>query len=159
MGVAMSTCEKNILPKLSRIASTAVLILFAGIANAAPQDPKESTGYVPPFTPKEVYGSQEIATFVREARKSDPDFCHTAGDAEKAIDLYTKAIEAQPDAPLNAMLTNRIAQLYAFHRSKTFPPNPEKAANWWHKCIASSDSKQLIWMQAHMGMAAALVIV
>jgi tetratricopeptide (TPR) repeat protein len=78
-------------------------------------------------------------------------------DRDKAIAFYRQAIEAQPGAELNAALADRIAQLYAFFedREQGVRPEPDKAAEWWKRCLGLTDPTQLLWAQAQMGLASA----
>lgn len=104
---------------------------------------------------KEIYETPEAAQAVKEARSFDPMYCpQDSRDRDKAAELYAKAIEFQPGARINAMLADRIAQLYAFYedRDKKVKPDLAKAAQWWSRCIEASSPRQLVWAQAHMGL-------
>jgi len=105
---------------------------------------------------KEIYETPEAAQAVKEARSFDPKYCpQDSRDRDKAAELYAKAIELQPGARINAMLADRIAQLYAFYedRDKKVKPDPAKAARWWQRCTQESSPRQLVWAQANMGLA------
>lgn len=108
----------------------------------------------------EIYGTQEAADLVAEARKFDPMFCpREQADRDKAATLYQKAIAAQPGAKLNAPLADRVAQLYAFYedKEKKVSPNRSTANQWWNRCIDSTSPNQLLWAQAQMGLASMAV--
>jgi hypothetical protein len=110
---------------------------------------------------KEIYGTQEAADLVAQARKLDPMYCQKDQvDRDKAALLYERAIAAQPGAKINAPLANRIAQLYAFYedREKKVTPIRSKAVQWWNRCAESTSPKQLLWAEAQMGMASTAVI-
>lgn len=104
----------------------------------------------------EIYGSQQAADLVAEARQFDPMFCPRGqADRDKAALLYEKAMAAQPGAKLNAPLADRVAQLYAFYadREKKVSPIRGKAAYWWCRCVEITSPRQLLWAQAQMGLA------
>jgi len=110
---------------------------------------------------KEIYGTQEAADLVAEARKFDPMFCpREQADRDQAALLYEKAIAAQPGAKLNAPLANRIAQMYAFYenKEKTVRPIRSKARLWWNRCADYTNPQQLLWAQAQMGLASMAAI-
>jgi tetratricopeptide (TPR) repeat protein len=102
--------------------------------------------------------SQEL---VRKARQFDPLYCRPEmRDRDQAVSLYQQAIEAQPGANLNAAIADRIAQLYAFYANKEqgVSPDPIRAAEWWERCLQSTDSTQLLYAQAHAGLASSAVM-
>ena len=108
-----------------------------------------------------IFESQAAAELVRQARKFDPMYSFPKQrDRDAAIELYEQAIEAQPGAKLNAMLANRIAQLYGFHLDpeRGVIPDPAKAILWWKQCLKFSDRSQLLWAQAQNGIASASVV-
>ena len=103
----------------------------------------------------DIYGTQEAADLVSEARKFDPMTCPRGkADRDQAALLYEKAIAAQPGAKLNAPLANRIAQMYAFYANKerTVRPIHSKARLWWERCADFTNPQQLLWGQAQMGL-------
>ncbi|MGC1272603.1 MAG: hypothetical protein WBC44_02760 [Planctomycetaceae bacterium] len=103
-----------------------------------------------------IYANATAEDLVRQARHYDPMFTRQEQhDRDKAVGLYKQAIEAQPGAKVNAALANRIAQLYAFYenRKKGIRPDPDQAAMWWKRCLESTDTTQLLWAQAQMGLA------
>jgi hypothetical protein len=109
----------------------------------------------------EIYGTEEAASLVAQARAFDPMYCsRDKANRDQAVVLYEEAIAAQPGAKLNAPLTNRIAQLYAFYedKEKKIRPDRSKASMWWNQCLTATSSKQLLWAQAHMGLASAGVV-
>lgn len=108
-----------------------------------------------------VYGTLKAQDLVLQARQFDPEYVADGRrDRDKAIDLYAKSIDAQPGAVLNAVLANRIAQMYAFFedRKSGVRAEPAKAAEWWEKCLGYSDRTQLLWAQAQMGLASSGVM-
>ena len=150
--------------RLGRIAIAAHLaiggLLFAQIALAQSRPPgssaSEPTAEAPRGDDDWLYGSVAAEGFVREARQYDPQCCpRSQRDREQAVQFYRQAIEAQPGARLNAVLANRIAQLYATYedREKGHHPEPDKAIHWWTECLRDTDSTQLLWSQAQMGLA------
>lgn len=103
----------------------------------------------------EIYGNANAKRLVEEARKFDPMFClEDQRDRDKAVLLYQQAIDAQPGAKINAMLANRVAQLYAFYadRKKNVTPVRSNARKWWKRCLESTNPRQLLWAQAQMGL-------
>ena len=108
-----------------------------------------------------IFGNEQAANLVKQARIHDPNWAKQENrDIRKAIALYEKAIAAQPGAKINAMIANRIGQLYGFTEDPTrgVKPDPAKAAQWWARTIEYSESTQLIWAQAHIGSASAGVM-
>jgi tetratricopeptide (TPR) repeat protein len=108
----------------------------------------------------EIFGSKEAADMVRQARTYDPMYAKTGVDRGKAIELYEKAISLQPDAPMNACLANRIAQLYAipYDPKRGTRPDRAKAVEWWRRCTEYSNPCQLLWAQAHMGIGCTMLL-
>jgi tetratricopeptide (TPR) repeat protein len=108
----------------------------------------------------EIYGTQEAADLVAEARRFDPMFCpREQADRGEAVRLYEQAMAAQPEAKLNGPLADRIAQLYAFYedKEKEVRPNRGEATQWWQRCLETTDQNQLLWAQAQMGLASLAV--
>jgi hypothetical protein len=101
-----------------------------------------------------VFGNAIAKDLVEQARTNDPADARENRDREKATALYELAIESQPNAKLNAVLANRIAQMYAFYEDPELNAKPDLkiAIKWWRRCITLTDSTQLLWGQAHMGM-------
>lgn len=102
---------------------------------------------------KEIFGNPEAAEMVQQARKFDPSYSRES-DLSKAIELYEKAIELQPGAKINAILSSRIAQIYAY---TTWPGMERrtrwaKATVWWRRCIQETNPRQILWAQAQMGL-------
>jgi len=109
----------------------------------------------------EICDNQEAADAVMKARSFDPMTAQQANrDRDKAVFWYEKAISLQPGAKINALLANRIAQMYAtyMNREKGVRPVPTKAAEWFTRCIEMTNPKQLLWGQAHIGLASAGVM-
>lgn len=120
-------------------------------ASLGPIAPPTSPGVSPL-----IYGSPAAEKLVHQARQFDPLYCpREQSDRKRAVDLYRQAMEAQPGAKLNAVLANRIAQLYATYqnREKGVRFNPVKAVFWWNRCLELTDRTQLLWAQAQMGLA------
>jgi hypothetical protein len=110
---------------------------------------------------KEIFGTREAADLVAEARKHDPMYCpRQQADRDKAVLLYEQAMAAQPGAKINAVLADRVAQLYAFYEDKDTKTRPirSKANQWWNRCLESTKPSQLLWAQAQMGLASMAVI-
>jgi len=108
-----------------------------------------------------IYGSEFAERLVQEARSFDPQSSlPPRRDRDLAISLYQQAIEAQPGAKVNAVLANRIAQLYNTFADKArgVYPRPDKAAEWWRRCLEFTDPTQLLWSQAQMGLASTTVM-
>jgi tetratricopeptide (TPR) repeat protein len=108
-----------------------------------------------------LYESDEAQQLVMQARTSDPLYCPIAqSDRSSAIRCYEAAIKAQPGAPANAAIANRIAQLLAFSANPAIglKPDPVKAAQWWDECRLHTDSTQLLWAQSLMGSASTQVM-
>jgi hypothetical protein len=134
-----------------------------------PVEQAPTIGKVIPDSPKQhpISGSEEIYDNVKAfelvlaARKVDPLYCAEKDrDRDMAANLYEQAIGAQPGAKINAQLANRIAQMYAFFedRPKNVRPIPERAHQWWTRCLELTNSRQLIWSQAQMGLASVSMI-
>lgn len=102
----------------------------------------------------EIYDNANAHAFVMAAHKHDPNHGGVY-DRERAAHEYEQAILAQPGAKLNATLANRIAQMYAFNLDpaqgikRDFP----RAVEWWKKAAEFSEPTQILWVEAHMGMA------
>ena len=75
--------------------------------------------------------------------------------------LYEKAMALQPGAKINAVVANRIAQLYGYYgdRRRGIRPDYAKALQWWSRCIEETDPKQILWAEAHMGLGCMRVLV
>ncbi|NQT53074.1 hypothetical protein HQ576_13535 [bacterium] len=109
----------------------------------------------------EIFGNKEAAEMVMQARRFDPGRAGPANaDREKAVALYEQAMALQPGAPMNAALANRIAQLYGYYgnRRRGIWPDNAKALHWWTRCIALTNSKQILWGEAQMGLGCMRVI-
>lgn len=137
------------LPGLGALAVMAISVLSLG-AESRP------AGSVAVGPDKEIFGTAEAADLVAKARQFDPMFCQAGqADREKAVGLYEQAIAAQPGAKINAPLADRVAQLYAFYedKAKNIRPVQDQARQWWNRSIEATSPKQLLWAQAHMGLA------
>lgn len=129
-----------------------VLGLVAGIAAAGA---KKSCCRRSTFRRQELFADVHSQQLVQEARSYDPNFTRREqAHRDKAIALYEQAIAAQPQAPLSAHLARRIAELYAYYedKAKGFRAEPAKAVPWWRRAIELSNPRQLLWVQAHMGL-------
>ncbi|MCL2701013.1 MAG: hypothetical protein FWE88_04900 [Phycisphaerae bacterium] len=93
-----------------------------------------------------IYDTQEAYDLVMQARKCD----NTSGnfDREKAVELYEKAIAAQPGAKINAELANRIGGMYSFNT----PTDRDKGRQWWKRALELASPGQLLWAQIQMGL-------
>lgn len=133
------------------------LLLPAALEGAAGAD-----GAEPIIGPGEyLYGTQEAADLVAEARTYDPLYCTTGKpDRDRAALLYEQAIAAQPGAAVNAPLANRIAQMYAYYGDPQagIQPVPEKAVEWWRRCAELTSADQVLWGQAYVGLASTGVV-
>ncbi len=110
---------------------------------------------------EEIFGNEAAARKVVEARTYDPMSCpEDRRNRDNAISLYIEAIALQPNAPINAALANRIAQMYASYLDpKTgVEPDPAKAAEWWERAATMADRRNLLWAQLQMGLASAHVM-
>jgi hypothetical protein len=108
----------------------------------------------------DCYLTEDAAKLARQARGFDPMFCTQSNrDRDRATALYAAAIAAQPGAKVNAKLANRIAQLYAFYEDAPLKIKPDtaRARQWWQQCVQLSDRKQLLWAEAHMGLAGSAI--
>ncbi len=130
-------------------------------AEQSPFGEQQSSSDYPPLTfpggvgDQWVYGNATAKALVEQARRYDPmDAKHDDHDREQAVELYEAAIESQPGAKLNAVLANRIAQMYGFYADPAInaEPIPTLAHKWWKKCVELTEPTQLLWGQAHMGM-------
>ena len=140
-----STCSRpNSLSALALYAITACLVL-ASLASRAQAE------YI---VGDDIFGNKEAADLVLEARKYDHIIGGKEANRDMAVELYEKAIEAQPGAPMNAELANRIAQHYAFIKddSKGITPHSGKAAKWFEKAASLSDPTSFLWGPIHMGL-------
>lgn len=106
----------------------------------------------------EILGGKEAADLILQARSFDPNFARSEkADRDQAAAFYERAIAIQPGAKINAVLADRVAQIYAFYedRKKGIRPDPAKAVSWWGRCIEMTTPRQLLWGQAYMGMGCA----
>lgn len=104
----------------------------------------------------DVYANETAKQLVEEARKHDPLYCRPdQRDRDKAVLLYKQAMDAQPGAKCNAVIANRIAQLYAFYedKEKKVFPIPSQAGQWWTRCLELTSPNQSLWAEAQMGLA------
>jgi len=109
----------------------------------------------------EIYENRTAEDTVRKARSFDPFYAARGReDRDKAIALYEEAIALQPGARINAVLADRIAELYAFYecRERGIRPDRAKAASWWERCIELTDPSQRMWAEAHMGLGGSLLL-
>jgi hypothetical protein len=108
----------------------------------------------------EGHEKSEAAEKVAEARRLRQSLGEEFADREKVVGLYKAAIDLQPEAKINMRLCDEVAQVYAFttDREGRFKPDPAKAAEWWRRCIRLSDTSQLVWSQARMGLASMAVM-
>lgn len=109
----------------------------------------------------EIFGSEAAAQMVMQARGFDPRSAGPANaDRDKAVALYEKAMALQPGAKINALLANRIAELYGYYgnRQKGIYPDHAKALQWWTRCLEETNNKQILWAEAHMGIACMRVL-
>ncbi len=108
-----------------------------------------------------IFGNKQAAELFKQARFHDPNWCKQENrDIRRTIAFYEQVIAAQPGAKINAMIANRIGQLYGFtsNPKKGVKTDQVKAAQWWARTIEYSEPTQLIWAQAHIGSASAGVI-
>ena len=136
----------------------ALAIIASPVAVCAAESPQKPIAVGPD---DEIYGSQEAADLVAQARNYDPMYCpREQADRDRAARLYEQAMAAQPGASINAPLADRLAQLYAFYedKQKKVSPARSKASQWWGRCLELTTSKQLLWAQAQMGLASMAVI-
>ena len=109
----------------------------------------------------EIFDNEKAVELVKKARSLDPMFCSIPQRSpHQAAEIYAQAISAQSNAAINAQLANRIAQIYAFYedRQSKIVPDPATAAKWWWNCVAMSNPRQLLWMQAQMGLGSVAAI-
>lgn len=114
-----------------------------------------------PSRSDEIFGTDEAAKTILQARGFDPLFSgRENADREKAAALYQKAIALQPEAKINAVLANRIAELYGWYGdpAKGIRPNCAVASEWWTRCIEATNRRQILWAQAHMGRGCTKVV-
>ncbi len=106
----------------------------------------------------EIFATAEAAQAAQDARRCDP-LCMTAetADRDKAVAGYTRAIELQPGARINAALAARVAELYAYGQEgpNAVRPAIAKAREWWQRTIQLSRPTQLLWTKAQMGLGSA----
>ena len=102
---------------------------------------------------KEIFANPEAADMVRQARSFDPARSRP-GNCQKAIECYEKAIALQPGAKINAVLCNRIAELYAYAGAGGFgwTERRAKAIAWWRRCVELTNPHQSVWIKAQMGL-------
>lgn len=115
----------------------------------------------PPSVDGWIYHNAQAMQLVKEARKFDPLYCPAGQqDRDAAIERYIAAIDSQSGAPSNAVLADRIAQMYAFieDREKGVVPDPAEAAVWWQRCAEMASSDKLLWAQSKMGMSSSNVM-
>jgi hypothetical protein len=61
---------------------------------------------------------------------------------------------------MNAVLANRIAQLYGYYGSRRgIRPDNATALEWWTRCIALTNPKQILWGEAQTGLACMRLLV
>lgn len=111
---------------------------------------------------REIFGNKGAADMVMKARSFDPRFVGSAkADRDRAVAMYEKAMTLQPGAKINAVLTNRIGELYGYYgdRRRGIRPDYAKALQWWTRCIDETNSKQILWAEAHMGLGCMRVLV
>lgn len=109
----------------------------------------------------EIFTSEKAARHVQEARQFDPMFCPPdQRDRDRAVEFYRAAIAEAPDAAISAKIADRIAQLYAFYEDpdQGVLPDPDTARSYWRATIDKTDTSQLLWSQAQMGLASAAVM-
>lgn len=103
----------------------------------------------------EMFGNAEAANTVAQARSFDPMFVPLEkADRDRAAELYEKTMALQPGARVNAVLANRVAQLYAYYRDpkRGIAPVPARAIHWWKRCSEEATPAQLLWGEAQMGV-------
>ena len=103
----------------------------------------------------QVFENREAAQLVLEGRQCDPGSCPEENrDRDKAALLYERAIAAQPGAAINALLAQRIAELYSYYedRQKRTYPNLQTAQSWWQHSIALAKPTEFVWVQDQMGL-------
>jgi tetratricopeptide (TPR) repeat protein len=108
-----------------------------------------------------VFPSKQAVEYVQTARQFDPMYCPPAQrDRDRAIEFYKLAIAADPAASVGAKLMERIAQLYSFYYEPGGPvrPEPALATSYWRAVIDRTNHTDLLWAQAHMGLASASVM-
>ena len=139
------------------LASLGLLLLLAvtGLAQSGSLQAKVLVG-----SAGEVYENAAAERLVKEAKKFDPMYCpQEQRDRDKAALLYKQAIDAQPGAKYNAVLADRVAQLYTTEdKKKKVAPLPDKAVQWWVRCLELTSPKQLLWVQVKMSLARTAVI-
>jgi len=147
------------------VVSATALPLLVALDCAAQQAPIEPAGLqqakVIVGENGEFFGNARAERLVQEAKKSDPMFCpQEQRDRDKAALLYEQAIDAQPGAKYNAVLADRVAQMYATYedKKKNVVPVPDRAIQWWNRCLELTNPKQLLWAQAQMGLASTAII-
>lgn len=155
------------LPSARLITAIASLFLVAGhVVAAVPRIaespfPKEPPSNLILDKDKNIYDNQKAFDLVMQARTFDPQSARQENrNRDRAIDLYREAIAAQPGAKVNAALSNRIAQMYAFLLAPAagVKPNEELAKAWYLQCLEFSDDRQLIWVQAQSGLVSLALI-
>ena len=138
-----------------RMHRTARFILLAALAIACGANAGEVA------VRDEIFGNREAAEMVLKARACDPAFARSgSANREQAVSLYEQAMALQPGAKINAALAARIASLYAYYENDAEDAHPvlPEAARWWKRCTRETDRKQLLWGQAHVGLACALFL-
>ncbi len=108
-----------------------------------------------------IHRTKAAADLVDQARQCDPLYGpRDKVDRSKAVDLYVKAIAAQPGADVNAALANRVGQMLAFNSdpAKGIRTEPGKAGLWWKRCAELAPPRDLLAGQAHMGVGSAVMM-
>ena len=73
-------------------------------------------------------------------------------DVPKVMDLYAKAIEAQPGSPFNAPLAFDLVNFYGsyFDDEKGIAPDTEKTLYWSRRCAEYSSPNEFLWAQSQI---------
>ncbi len=146
---------------------TLVLLLAAVAASAAAQEKRPAADPPAPGAPvvrkmfghDMIFANAQAADLAAKGMACDRNYSPN-GDYRKAVEFYAQAIAAQPGAKINAFLANRLAQIHAYteDRAAGWRTDRAKGAEWWRRCIEASSPKQLIWAQAHIGIACSQTI-
>jgi len=146
---------------MNRSAYGGLLIVVFGLLTLVPPPAARADEKAPVDDPERgyivdvdsnIYDTQEAYDLVMQARK-----CYTESgrfDRDKAIELYEKAIAAQPGAKLNGPLANRIAGLYASNHDpeRGIKTDPVKARLWFTRALEYTGPDQMLWAELHMGL-------
>lgn len=107
-----------------------------------------------------VFANDEAVEAFREARKYDSNYNHGHMNREQALRWYARAIELQPDAPVNVAIAERMGQILTFYAdpSADTKPDLDQAAQWWQFIMDRSDADQLIGARARLGLSSVAVM-